>query len=293
MHRSLASLAIARRALYSLALSCALLLGCKPGEGSKCEGDQQVCRDAKTRLVCVNGAFEAMPCKGERGCFVTPKKLNCDITGNGAGDKCAPNERGNVACADGKHQILCIDGKYRMYQCLGKGGCEGLTKCDDSVSTLGADCNSFHYACSANGKQRLKCVEGKMIKIHECRGAGKCEANGEMINCDMSQLSVGDPCEIDEERLATCSVDRADMLRCKAGKFVLASRCRGEKKCSSKQYDTNILCDDSVQEVSDPCTAEGATVCSVDGKSQLQCQDGAFVVKKTCAAKCAVATGTC
>lgn len=217
--------------------------GCKPREGSSCEGDQQTCLNKTTRLVCVNGKYAAMPCKGERGCWVTAKKTNCDISGNEDGDLCAPSERGNVACHGFKEQVVCLDGRFKAFKCLGKSGCQSSTKCDDSIAEVGIACNSFGYACSPDGKQRLKCKEGVFLKTHECRGPDKCEAYPPTIHCDMSVQQVGDTCEPDEEGMYACNAEHTERLRCVKGKFGFESNCAGPNGCTYNKIDTNVYCD--------------------------------------------------
>jgi hypothetical protein len=224
-----------------LLLVVILVLGCKPRAGSSCEGDQQTCLDKTTRLVCVNGQYAAMPCKGERGCWKGPQKTNCDITGNSDGDACSPSERGLVACHGFKEQLVCLDGKFTAFKCLGKAGCQASTKCDDSIAELGSKCNSFSYACTPDSKQRLKCIDGVFLKTHDCRGPDKCEAFPPTIHCDLTVQRVGDRCEPDEEGRYACSEEGGQRLRCVKGKFALEQECAAG--CRYEKIQRKFYCD--------------------------------------------------
>ncbi len=84
---------------------------------------------------------------------------------------------------------------------------------------------------------------------------------------------AGDSCAKGE---AACKDDRTT-LSCQDGKFI-ESPCKGANGC--KVEGATVDCDISGNANGDPCSKEeeGNTACSGDGKSQIECKGGAYVV---------------
>jgi hypothetical protein len=132
----------------------------------------------------------------------------------------------------------------------------------------GSSCEKGEARC-LDGQRALVCQEGKFIES-PCRGKLGCRLEAERTACDIHGNRAGDPCSTDEEGAAVCS-DASTLLSCHAGAYV-ASSCRGKKGCAEEGGRT--LCDATVAESGEPCSAEGKKACSVDGKRVLACTSG-------------------
>jgi hypothetical protein len=96
---------------------------------------------------------------------------------------------------------------------------------------------------------------------------------------------AGPPCI---EQSYACSPDRAVMLQCRAGRFVLASTCRGPKACVDAQA---IACDHTLAAPGDACDDQGGIACSMDRKSVVRCQNGVYLQAEACRNAC-LSTGS-
>jgi hypothetical protein len=138
-------------------------------------------------------------------------------------------------------------------------------------------------SCRSNGKIRcedpttaLLCRNSVIVAI-PCRGQQGCKgpAGGDGV-CDDDLAQEGDPCQDTLNENFACSTDHAKELLCKDGKFVVASTCKGPKKCSvvMSALSTTIHCDDSMADLGDPCRPEPGDAnyaCSTDKKVEVQC----------------------
>jgi len=162
---------------------------CKTKAGDSCTKGQAACKDDNTSLSCQDGKFIESPCKGAKGCKVEGATVDCDITGNAAGDLCSTDDEGNTACsADGKTQIECKGGKYAVQQCRGPDGCKQnglLANCDVSIAQLGDACEGVTggYACSVDKKALLKCKNGKFEVDEQCPAGKPCKIAGDSAGC--------------------------------------------------------------------------------------------------------------
>ncbi|HEY1960338.1 MAG TPA: hypothetical protein VGH28_32230 [Polyangiaceae bacterium] len=66
---------------------------------------------------------------------------------------------------------------------------------------------------------------------------------------------------------------------CVNGKYA-AQTCKGPGGCKEEKGTTS--CDTSKGDVGDPCASENASVCSVDGKSHLRCDQGKLILVSRC-----------
>jgi hypothetical protein len=221
----------------------ALLLGvlagcCKPKPGDACDKGKAACLDDKTELACQAGRYVAAPCKGPRGCAMVNKAIQCDITGNVAGDPCSTDDEGNGACASGaKTQIVCRGGRYALDTCRGPAGCKPVpegSECDKTIAAVGEPCGKLAVgtdACSVDGKSILTCVGGAFALAHPCRGPGGCSLKESHAVCDRSVVDPGESCaELTVGRHA-CSTDGKSALTCRDGRFALDRACKGPKGC--------------------------------------------------------------
>ena len=128
-------------------------VGCRPAPGGKCDHGEARCLDANTQLVCDNGVFVDVPCRGKGGCVTVQESTTCDISRNQAGDRCGKTDEGAAVCAGDKAMLACHSGKFETVACLGPRGCElasGKANCDQSVANPGDPCSQDKAkACTA------------------------------------------------------------------------------------------------------------------------------------------------
>lgn len=100
-----------------LAISLLLLCGasaCGPKLGARCHEESSVCQDTHAALECREGAWVAIPCRGQNGCKRQGNIVSCDMMGNQLGDLCASTAEGKALCtADGMGTLRCISGQLR------------------------------------------------------------------------------------------------------------------------------------------------------------------------------------
>jgi len=225
--------------IWAVALCLSLFTACKPGPGSSCDKGEARCVDKHSQLVCQNGSYILAPCKGPRGCGITPAGVSCDISGNAAGDACSTDEEGASACIDGKTKIVCTGGKFAAYTCRGPKGCiseAGRPLCDTTIAQAGDACKESDKpkACSTDGKQYLVCSGGKMTMQFQCLGPGGCKSEAGQLNCDMSYARDKDPCTQQMEGKVACNLDRSSIVVCKGGKFVIDEECKQGTRCEGE-----------------------------------------------------------
>ena len=232
-----------------------LSLGCEPGIGSNCDGDEATCLNATTQLVCQDGEYIATPCRGPGGCAVLPTVgVACDISKNKPSDSCAKSEEGAAMCVSDHQMIVCRGGKYVHEPCRGVDGCVNEHRramCDKSVAVAGDPCKGDAKACDSKGKTVLSCKDGKMGLLYGCLGPDGCLAKGK-LDCDMSVAEQGDSCDVQMEGASACSVNRRAILACKGGKFVADERCKDDEVCNPAG---SIKCEPATKEAKDEPSA--------------------------------------
>lgn len=155
-------------------------------ENDSCSADHQ------TELVCRDGKFAiARTCKGPKRCSVTGDVVACDDSLADVGDPCVaePGEANYGCSTDKKIEVACdaSSGKFRASNsCRGPRGCwidANLPHCDDSFGREGEECHpADHRACGEDAKSELKCLQGKLVKVRDCRHG--CRARSGSIECD-------------------------------------------------------------------------------------------------------------
>src|SRR5262245_18967881 len=116
----------------AVAFAAVLGAGCKGKKkaGDVCSGDEALCVDKTSILECQGGKFAQMTCKGPQGCTEKHKgsttsgrtvthnyAVDCDFTGNPAGDTCLEDE--SMCSADKASMISCKSKKIVVTKCLG------------------------------------------------------------------------------------------------------------------------------------------------------------------------------
>lgn len=145
-------------------------------------------------------------------------------------------------------------------------------------------------SCSAEGLAQceqaavLLCRSGTWTRV-PCRGPDGCVVE-DAPRCDDSLGEEGEPCVLSGQH--SCGTDKRRALVCDGGKFRRYMSCRGPKGCTMSSG--SVTCDSAPQgSVGDPCDSPGQKTCSLDKKSELECQNGTFVKRrdcKSCTTKC-------
>ena len=205
-----------------------LTINCKkpPAVGGKCTNlGRFICSTPDSALLCNGGTYEAISCRGARGCTGGSLNPQCDDDLAQLGDACFSATNDNYACAtDHKSSLKCENGKFALYRtCKGLKGCTVNVKadeidCDTSLVDVGDPCGtSGTYSCSSDHKMELMCQSEKFVPANSCRGPRECRIMDDKVHCDESVALEGDPCDTADE--VTCSVDGKSMLTCKGSKF--------------------------------------------------------------------------
>ena len=222
--------------------SVALLGGCKPKAGATCKIEtKEVCVDAKQALVCHDGKWEDMTCRGPSGCAKNGNESSCDQTV--AEDKDVCNLASDFVCSGDKKSMLeCQRNRWTFSQsCLGERSCSMEQRkviCDNSTASAGDACREEDdYACSPDKKVALVCRSQKFTVANNCKGKNGCKivgdkATGFKVECDDSIANIGDPC--DKESHYACAPDEKQIVKCVSKKFVADDKCKRNEKCAVK-----------------------------------------------------------
>jgi hypothetical protein len=199
--------------------------------------------DAKTELACQAGHYIETPCHGPRGCEVTARGINCDFSGNQAGDPCSSDEEGTAVCPNNSSMLACHGGRYVLIPCRGAAGCvngAGRASCDTSIAQQGDGCRDENSkACADDRSQVLICRQHTMQRYYLCRGPNGCASSAGKLSCDTSIAKQGDACDKKLEGQAfACSTDASAVLVCKGGAFALDQTCKPGQKCASLESGT-------------------------------------------------------
>ena len=222
---------------------------CKPKPGDKCSGPGlPKCLDPATALVCSNGIATALPCRGPKACTSSASEVQCDNSFALVGDSC--DQADDVACAvDHKSALECLNGKFALAEtCKGARACQvegNSISCDNDVADLKDPCRrDGDYACTGDKLMALKCV-GKTFQIlNTCRGKDGCrvlelpEEKKTEFMCDDALAQDNDACDTEGE--LACSMDKTEILRCKASHFAKEQACPGG--CSFDEKGEKFVC---------------------------------------------------
>jgi hypothetical protein len=260
-----------------------LVGGCQKKAGNSCSGSQIRCIDKGRALECIQGTFAEVQCLGANGCVEVAH--SCDRSKAAAGDAC---EGEWAACSkDGKQFLECKGNKLTATSsCGGPRGCYAFgareLRCDTSKSNTGDLCNGDNASCTTDGKDMLRCHDGKFTAEAPCRGPRGCRESSDKIECDQTSGQAGDKCD---GAGAACDVSGKALLECKGNKLAQARVCRGEDGC--KVIGTQVRCDESRGLPGDACES-GSAACAVDGSSLLSCKGGKLAVNRACKKPCEV-----
>jgi hypothetical protein len=110
-----------------------------------------------------------------------------------------------------------------------------------------------------------------------CHGTGGCQQQGAKVSCDNSVASPGDGCG---QAGAACSSDMKSALLCTSGKMTLAETCKGPGAC--KVGNGDIMCDNDVADLNDPCRDDGDYACTSDKSNALRCAGNKMGLINSC-----------
>lgn len=142
----------------------------------------------------------------------------------------------------------------------------------------GSDCEGSASMCQDKASA-LVCMQGKLAAV-ACGGPMGCTKFEDRANCDTTIANVSDPCPPDAEEHQSCTPDGKRAVVCEKGRFVRYLECHGENGCTPVGF--QVACDMSLANPGEPCKEANKTACSVDGKQQVVCQNGVFVVQRHC-----------
>lgn len=192
--------------------------------------------DPSTALLCSDGTYTEVPCRGRKGCESQDGKTSCDISGNRAGDRCSLDDNGVAVCASPRDMLVCRGEAFVSVPCRGPKGCEMVgeqPRCDQSVAEPGEACNpAGAKACAVDGSRVLVCTDGRMTELYQCRGEGQCRSSGGKLACDQTVAKVGDRCDKALAGHIACSEDRKALITCKDERFVASETCKRSTRCT-------------------------------------------------------------
>lgn len=203
-------------------------------EGGKCKGGESVCMDKTAALTCQGDKFIKVACNGPMGCTKFENQAKCDDSIASPGDACMGASDEEYACTpDKKRALVCKGGRFeRLLECRGKGGCTQVGQqisCDTSIAVKGDPCKSQDaVSCSEDGKELVKCRDGKFVTHRFCRGPKGCQLREDVPQCDETLSLDGDPCS--HPGRVVCSVDGEVELTCQGSVFLRSRTCR-KKPC--------------------------------------------------------------
>jgi hypothetical protein len=221
------------RRLVRLAALLVLASACsKPAAGQACKKEgRQVCADDRDSLVCVDGKWETLTCRGRGGCKSSGNDVACDNDSFSAGEPCDISQSDYECGTDKVSVVRCVGKHWKLAgKCPGPKGCTSLKQkvtCDDTVADLGMPCaTEGSAACSGDKKAMLQCKHGVMTEVAKCRGAKGCEvgASSTTPTCDTTIAQIGDACDKDDQ--AACSVDGKQLLRCRSHVMTASQDCK-------------------------------------------------------------------
>lgn len=205
-----------------------------------------MCAGKDHALVCDANTWNAVPCKGPRGC-ARPETAGaleqCDDTLGAEGDPCPSSPALDYACSeDHAAALVCRDGRFALWR-----RCRGPRACVVGAAPGASDAR----AADAGAAQPAN------------------EADTRSVRCDTSAGAPGDPCE--RRGSYACSTDGKTMLVCTGASLAPASSCRGPNGCHVDTATSKVDCDDTVAEVGDPCDEARRITCAADHKAELVC----------------------
>jgi hypothetical protein len=215
----------------------------KPTAGEACKTEnQQVCADEREALVCIDGKWGKLTCRGAGGCKSAGSDVSCANDSYADGEPCDPSQH-DYECGPDKVSVMKCKGKHWRLagKCPGPKGCTSQKQkvtCDDSIADVGMTCAiESSAACSGDKSTLLKCKGGSMVEDVKCRGAKACDLSSGVPKCDTTVAQAGDACANDDD--AACATDGKQLLRCRSHVMVAMQPCKGACKVSGAEISCN------------------------------------------------------
>jgi hypothetical protein len=200
-----------------------------PVLGEACRVNNRfACANASSALLCQNGAYVAMACRGPGGCQGVGFDAKCDDDLAQEGDTCQATLNENYSCSvDHRTELVCKNGKFVVDRtCKGPNECrvDGEHReitCDDSIGDLGDTCrpapDDSNYACSTDKRIEIVCdAATRTFQLtNTCRGLKGCYIADQRVYCDQSLARLGDHCRPLDNH--SCSEDGKVELKCMPG----------------------------------------------------------------------------
>jgi hypothetical protein len=184
------------------------------------------------------------------------------------------------SCLDKASHLVCMNKKYILETCKGQQGCndEGKTLvCDNTKADVGDGCeHDGARACSGDGKNELRCRDGKFAVEWACRGGCTLDANNNPKCTPTGE--VGDTCRPDS---IVCDGAKKTQLNCVDGKLAVTRTCHGARGCETAAGG-GVLCDRTIALENEACKQEGIGACDPQQQNVLVCTGGKFVTTLHC-----------
>jgi hypothetical protein len=184
------------------------------------------------------------------------------------------------SCNDKTAHVVCVNKKYVLETCKGAGGCndDGKTLvCDNTKADVGDGCgHDGARACSGDGKNELRCRDGKFAIEWSCRGGCTLDPNNNPKCTPTGE--AGDPCRPDS---IVCDGAQKTQLSCVSGKLTATRTCHGERGCETAPGG-GVRCDRTVALEGEACTEPDTGACDTTHKNVLVCEGGHFKTELHC-----------
>ena len=201
------------------------------------EGHVACAIDGKNQILCRNGVYRKLPCRGSGGCKVKGGEAHCDESVGAVGDACDHWIETGYACSvDRQSELVCQDSKMVVAQpCRGPKECTVKSDkiyCDNDFARAGDSCvDAGEISCTEDKLAKLSCKAKKFVAVGSCKGSRQCSWRSSSLDCDDSIADVNDLC--DKSGNHACSTDRNSVLVCVSGKFAVEAGCGG-KRCVAR-----------------------------------------------------------
>jgi hypothetical protein len=227
--------------------------GLKPTPGGPCVTNNKfTCNDPASAMLCQNGKYVTMACRGPKGCRGVGANSQCDDNLAQEGDACQTTLNDNYSCSvDHLKELICKDGKFATARtCKGPKKCTVNTlaeeiECDDSIGDVGDVCRAepgdANYGCSTDKKIEVVCdaATSKFQPSNTCRGMKGCYIDNQRVYCDQSAARVGDKCRPVDNH--SCSEDATTELKCSPQFTWMVQRPCKHSGCKVKN--SEVYCD--------------------------------------------------
>jgi dienelactone hydrolase len=160
-------------------LACCRRRPSQPAKGEACDVfGEQICDSKQSELICMEGVWEPLACRGMLGCSGQGSSVLCDQSRAKEGERCLP--RSTPLCSvDGQAMLSCSHGTIKKTrECLGVQGCQldgeqGF--CDQTVAKEGTACiQDSLQACDRERKHLLVCSQSQWTLANPCLGTATC-----------------------------------------------------------------------------------------------------------------------